>query len=142
VHPDAFDHQKLAQLSRDEPHLFSAILAIASKDYLTDSNVHEICYGHARQLVSSLATGADAGVEGVEALLLLAEWVSHWPPTETAVGRGEEDKVAWMYVGTALRLGYFLDLDRTTFTIENGGEDTSSLARRRLAWAGECVQAC
>jgi len=86
--------------------------------------------------VLSLVTGADAGVEAVEALLLLAEWVSHWPPPQTAVGRGEEDKVAWMYVGTALRLGYFLDLDRTIFNLESSKEESPSLARRRLAWAG------
>jgi hypothetical protein len=120
----------------NEPHLFSAILTIASKDSLSSPDLHEICYSHTRQLVSSLLTGADAGVEAVEALLLLAEWVSHWPPPQTDIGRGEEDKVAWMYVGTALRLGYFLDLDRTAFDRENGEEEIPSLARRRLAWAG------
>lgn len=88
-----------------------------------------------QQLVLSLVTGGDADVEAVEALLLLAEWVYHRPPSKTKVGRGEEDKVAWMYVGTALRLGYFLDLDRTSFNPEIVKE-TLGLSRRRLAWAG------
>jgi hypothetical protein len=89
-----------------------------------------------QQLVLSLVIGGDADVEAVEALLLLAEWVYHRPPSETEVGRGEEDKVAWMYVGTALRLGYFLDLDRTSFNPEIAKEEALGLSRRRLAWAG------
>ena len=86
--------------------------------------------------MASLLAGGDADVEAVEALLLLAEWVSHWPIPNSDVGRGEEDKTAWMYVGTALRLGYFLDLDRTTFSPETDEERLSTLARRRLAWTG------
>lgn len=133
----AFDLQRLPQLSRHEPHLFSAILAIASKDYSSEQNVHEICCRHVRELIFSLATGADADVEAVEAVLLLSEWVCQWSPVETVVGRGEEDKAAWMYVGMALRLGYFLDLDRTIFTIGKRTELTPSLARKQLAWASK-----
>lgn len=86
--------------------------------------------------MASLLAGGFADVEAVEALLLLAEWVSHWPISYSDVGRGEEDKTAWMYVGTALRLGYFLDLDRTTFSPEANKEQLSTFARRRLAWTG------
>ncbi len=58
-----------------------------------------------QQLISNILAGADANVEAVEALLLLSQWVSHRPQVASIVGRGEEDRVAWMYIGTALRLG-------------------------------------
>jgi hypothetical protein len=66
-----------------------------------------------QQLVSMILVGSDANVEAVEALLILSQWVSHHP--EASVGRGEEDKLAWMYIGNALRLGYLLEIDRTSF---------------------------
>jgi hypothetical protein len=68
-----------------------------------------------QQLISMILAGSGANVEAVEAMLLLSQWVSHRPQAEIAVGRGEEDRVAWMYTGTALRLGYFLGIDRTSF---------------------------
>jgi hypothetical protein len=128
---ETFDRTRLPWLSRHEPHLFSAILTIASKD---DERVHQVCYDHMQQLVSMILAGADANVEAVEAMLLLSQWVSHRPQAEIAVGRGEEDRVAWMYIGTALRLGYFLGIDRTSFK-NYGHEDASKFNRMRLAWS-------
>lgn len=81
----------------------------------------------------ALVNGASAGVEAVEALLILAEWISHWARSSNRVARGEEDNVVWMYVGTAVRLAYLLDLDRVTLNQDNTIDDT----RKRLAWAGE-----
>lgn len=89
--------------------------------------------------MSGLAFGAGAGIEGVEALLLLSQWACHKPQAESTVATGGEDKIAWMYIGTALRLGYFLDLDRAIFAPDNGKELSPSLARRRLIWAGEHI---
>ncbi|KUJ12183.1 uncharacterized protein LY89DRAFT_688641 [Mollisia scopiformis] len=126
-----FDRTRLPWLSRNEPHLFSAILTVASKD---NERVHQICYDHMQQLVSDILAGADANVEAVEALLLLSQWVSHRPQASVAVGRGEEDRVAWMYIGTALRLGYFLGIDRAAFKSDSH-EDPAIFNRKRLVWS-------
>lgn len=87
-----------------------------------------------QQLVSDILAGADANVEAVEALLLLSQWVSHRPQASVAVGRGEEDRVAWMYIGTALRLGYFLGIDRAAFKSDSH-EDPAKFNRKRLVWS-------
>jgi hypothetical protein len=88
-----------------------------------------------QSLVSMIVAGADADVEAVEALLLLSQWISHRPQMEkNSVGRGEEGRVAWMYVGTALRLGWYLGIDQTAFK----GEPTEGLAlynRKRVLWS-------
>ena len=68
----------------------------------------------------------------VEAMLILAEWVPRRPHATPAVGRGEEDQAAWMYVGTAIRLGYLLGIDRTGFRTET--DPSAELNRKRLAW--------
>ncbi|RDL37968.1 uncharacterized protein BP5553_05401 [Venustampulla echinocandica] len=128
---ETFDRTRLPWLSRHEPHLFSAILTVASKD---NERVHQVCYDHNQQLISMLLAGTDANVEAVEALLLLSQWVSHRPQASIAVGRGEEDRVAWMYIGTALRLGYFLGIDRTSFR-NDSGEDPAVYNRKRLVWS-------
>jgi hypothetical protein len=127
----SFDRTRLPWMSRHEPHLFSAILTVASKD---DERIHQLCYDHNQQLISMILAGADANVEAVEALLLLSQWVSHRPQASIAVGRGEEDRVAWMYIGTALRLGYFLGIDRTSFRSDSH-EDPAIFNRKRLVWA-------
>jgi hypothetical protein len=128
---ETFDRTRLPWLSRREPHLFSAILTIASKD---NESVHQVCYDHMQQLVSMILAGADVDVEAVEAMLLLSQWVSHRPQASIAVGRGEEDRVAWMYIGTALRLGYFLGIDRTSFKSDSH-EDPAKFNRKRVVWA-------
>jgi hypothetical protein len=87
-------------------------------------------------LVLSLLNGNDAGIDAVEALLLLAEWMSHWSISTGKVGRGEEDKTVWLYVGTAVRLAYFMDLDRVTMALETEQDDQLTVARKRLVWAG------
>ncbi|RDW91616.1 hypothetical protein BP5796_02781 [Coleophoma crateriformis] len=128
---ETFDRPRLAWLSRAEPHLFSAVLTIASKD---NEQLHHVCYEHMQQLISTIMAGGEADVEAVEALLLLSQWVSHRPQQQIAVGRGEEDRTAWMYIGTALRLAYFLGLDRTAFKSESA-EPPARFNRKRLVWA-------
>jgi hypothetical protein len=89
------------------------------------------------QLVSELSAGKKCDVEAVEALLLLAEWEPQDSLSEAReVGCGEEDRAAWMHVGLALRIGYFLGLDRTA--IKHEDEDKAAhFNRRRVTWAGE-----
>lgn len=118
-------------MSRNEPHLFSAILTVASRD---NDALHQICYGHMQKLISMILAGADSSIEAVEALLLLSQWVSRPHTNSSSVGRGEEDRVAWMYIGTALRLAYYIGLDHTSFK-EDNSRDTLSYHRSQLVWA-------
>ncbi|POS85261.1 hypothetical protein EPUL_003434 [Erysiphe pulchra] len=127
----SFDHTYLPWMSRNEHHLFSAILTVASRD---NDALHEICYDHMQKLISMILAGADANIEAVEALLLLSQWVSRPQKNSSSVGRGEEDRVAWMYIGTALRLAYYIGLDRTSFK-DDKNRDTVSFHRNQLVWA-------
>jgi hypothetical protein len=89
------------------------------------------------QLISEIIAGKKCDVEAVEALLLLSEWEPQDSLSEgKEIGCGEEDRAAWMHVGLALRIGYFLGLDRTA--IKHDDEDKAAhFNRRRVTWAGE-----
>ncbi|KAE8151955.1 hypothetical protein BDV25DRAFT_80572 [Aspergillus avenaceus] len=129
-----FDRSELDSFATNEKHLLTAVLTIASKDLVERPEIHEYCSKYMHELISGIAAGADCDVEAVEALLLLAEWEPQGlRPRIERVGRGEEDRAAWMHVGLALRSGYFLGLDRTSFRGDSSG-DTETDARRRLAW--------
>lgn len=129
-----FDPSTLDTFASNEKHLLTAVLSIASKDLVDTPEIHEVCSKYMHELISGIAAGTDCDVEAVEALLLLAEWEPQGlRPRIEAVGRGEEDRAAWMHVGLALRSGYFLGLDRTSFRSDSGG-DAQADSRRRLAW--------
>lgn len=128
-----FDRSALDAFAANEEHLLTAVLTIASKDLVDRPDIHEYCSKYMHELISGIAAGADCDVEAVEALLLLAEWEPQGlRPRIERVGRGEEDRASWMHVGLALRSGYFLGLDRTSFRSDPG--DTATEARKRLAW--------
>lgn len=129
-----FDRNSLDAFAANEKHLLTAVLTIASKDLVDRPEIHEYCSKYMHELISGIAAGADCDVEAVEALLLLAEWEPQGlRPRIERVGRGEEDRAAWMHVGLALRSGYFLGLDRTSFRGDASG-DAELEARKRLAW--------
>jgi hypothetical protein len=134
ANPLAFDLQNLPTIAAKEPHLLTAILTVASKDEKEWWQWHEVCSAHMMQLIAELVYGGGGTVEAVEAMLILAEWVPRRPSSISAVGRGEEDHAAWMYTGTAIRLGYLLGIDRTGFRTEAEGQSLE-LNRKRLAWA-------
>ncbi|THC96607.1 hypothetical protein EYZ11_003899 [Aspergillus tanneri] len=128
-----FERSALDAFATNEKHLLTAVLTIASKDLVERPEIHEYCSKYMHELISGIAAGIDCDVEAVEALLLLAEWEPQGlRPRIERVGRGEEDRAAWMHIGLALRSGYFLGLDRTSFRGDSG--DTETEARRRLAW--------
>lgn len=130
-----FDPLQLDAFAVNEKHLLTAVLTISSKDLTDQSNVHACCSRYMHDLISGIAAGHDVDVEGVEALLLLAEWEPQGLRNHIhKIGRGEEDRSAWMHVGIALRTGYFLALDRTAFRQESV-EEAKTDGRKRLAWA-------
>ncbi|KAJ5774777.1 hypothetical protein N7457_009673 [Penicillium paradoxum] len=130
-----FMRTALDAFATNEKHLLTAVLTIASKDLVSQPEIHEYCSKYMHELISGIAAGAECDVEAIEALLLLAEWEPQGlRPRIERVGRGEEDRAAWMHVGLALRSGYFIGMDRTSFRGESCGNQESE-ARRRLAWA-------
>jgi len=137
--PEAtFDIRRLSLTAQKEPHLLTAILVIASKDLVEEPHVYEACSGHMKGLVSTLAAGGDADVEAVEALLILAEWAPYTQRNAGKVGKGEEDKESWMHVGLALRIAYFLALDKYSFRFVDQGKDPEH-NRKRLLWTAAYV---
>jgi hypothetical protein len=134
----SFDSAYLSDMVRKEPHLLTALLLIASKDLVNEPHIYEACAEHMKSLVSHLAAGGDAGIEAVEALLLLAEWAPYTQRGSAKVGKGEEDKESWMHVGLALRIAYFLALDKYSFRFVDQGKDPNH-DRKRLIWTAAYV---
>ncbi|KAF2843408.1 hypothetical protein M501DRAFT_1005983 [Patellaria atrata CBS 101060] len=133
--PETFDSSRLIETATREQHLLTAILVIASKDLLDEPNLYEVCSSYMRSLVSDLAAGGEGDVGAVEALLILAEWTPYTQKKAQSghIGRGEEDREAWCHVGIALRLAYFLGLDKFSFRLMDEGKD-SLFSRKRLVW--------
>lgn len=116
-----------------EPVLLTAILVVASRDLVDGPQTFDICTAHMRALVSDLSAGGPCDVSAVEALLLLAEWTPYTSRSDAGnVGRGEEDREAWMHVGIALRIAYFLGLDRYSFFVREDKDPQRQ--RKRLTW--------
>lgn len=125
-------------MASQEPHLLTAMITVAARDLPQGEHILRTCSTYMHQLVSELSAGKKCHVEAVEALLLLAEWEPQDSMSEAReVGCGEEDRAAWMHVGLALRIAYFLGLDRTAIKHEDEAK-AAQLNRRRVTWAGEC----
>lgn len=129
------DATNLNKTAREERHLLTAIMVVASRDLTDEPQLFTTCAEYMRTLVSALAAGGPGNVEAVEALLLLAEWTPYTSRSDAGhVGRGEEDREAWMHVGTALRIGYFLGLDRYSFSVRGDDVKDPQWQRKRLVW--------
>ena len=130
-----FEKASLDRWATTGKHLLTAVLTIASKDLVEQPHIHQSISRYMHDLISGIAAGHECEVEAVEALLLLAEWEPQGLRNNIeTVGRGEEDRSAWMHVGMALRTGYYLGLDRTAFRQESD-EEAKIDARKRFAWA-------
>ncbi|QIW95388.1 hypothetical protein AMS68_000906 [Peltaster fructicola] len=134
VPASTLDAARLPETANTEPVLLTAILVVASRDLVDEPQIFTTCTEHMRALVSDLSAGGPCDVSAVEALLLLAEWTPYTSRSDAGnVGRGEEDREAWMHVGIALRIAYFLGLDRYSFCVRDDPKDSQS-QRRRLTW--------
>lgn len=132
------DPSRLAETAQLEPHLLTAILVISSKDLIEEPQLYDACSDYMKRLVSDLAAGGDSDIEAVEALLLLAEWAPYTQRGSGKVGKGEEDKESWMHVGVALRIAYFLGLDKYSFRVVDDGKDPHH-NRKRLVWTAAYI---
>ena len=119
-------------MASSEPHLFAAILTIASAD--VDTHVHSTCSDHVQAQVANLMYGGDGDIEAVEALLILSEWATIWQPSPTSTGKGLEDRSTWMLVGMGVRLAVYLGLEHTSFRTNDPSKMTADHYRRRLVW--------
>lgn len=132
----AFEYDNLRGFAAHEPQLLTAVLVIATKDLIEEPALYEITSTYMKSLVSDLAAGSDGSIGAVEALLILAEWAPYTQRSQSGfIGRGEEDKESWMHVGVALRIGYFLGLEKFSFRSADESKDPL-LARKRLVWTG------
>lgn len=132
--PSTLDARNLPVTAQQEPHLLTAILVMASKDLIEESEVYNVCSEYMQALISALVAGGPGGVEAVEALLILAEWAPYTSRSQAGnVGRGEEDREAWMHVGTALRIAYYLGLDKYSFPVVDDAKDPH-WRRKRHVW--------
>ncbi|KAK7537176.1 uncharacterized protein J3D65DRAFT_645916 [Phyllosticta citribraziliensis] len=132
--PHAFDVSNLIDFAHKEPHLLTAILVIASKDLAEEMHLYESASEFMKILMSDLAAGGNGGVEAVEALLLLAEWAPFTQRVHVGkIGKGEEDREAWNSSGLAIRLAYYMGLERYSFKIINDGKDPQ-FNRKLLVW--------
>ncbi|KAH7063155.1 hypothetical protein B0J12DRAFT_641616 [Macrophomina phaseolina] len=115
--PQVFDINRLHETAQKEPTLLTAILVIASKDLVEEGHIYEICAEHMKGMISDLAAG-DLGIA-----------------QSGKVGKGEEDREAWNSSGMALRLAYFLGLEKYSFKVTDDGRDPQ-FSRKLLVWTG------
>ncbi|KAF2087098.1 hypothetical protein K490DRAFT_42470 [Saccharata proteae CBS 121410] len=133
--PETFDPARIRDLAQKEPHLLTAILVIAAKDLIEETQIYDVCSDYMTTLISELVAGGTADVEAVEGLLLLAEWTPYTQRAQSGdkVGRGEEDREAWMKCGLALRHAYYLGLEQYSFKGMEASKDPQ-FDRKLLAW--------
>lgn len=101
-------------------------------DNKADTYINQACEEHVRYLVSQLMYGTGVSIQAVEALLILAEWAV-WNQHEGSTP--SKDSAAWMLSGTAIRIGYLLGLDHTSFRSDSPDAIINDLCHKRLVWS-------
>ncbi|KAH6657650.1 fungal-specific transcription factor [Truncatella angustata] len=134
AHRDIFFDKNVMKWTREEQHLLTAILAVATKDEPNWSRAHDACSQHMESLVTKLIYTGSTTVGAVEALLILAEWAPQSPQENAAIGCGKEDPGSWMLVGLAIRLGYLQKLEQTGL-IQGQDSESEHTSRQKIAWA-------
>ncbi|KAJ9610625.1 hypothetical protein H2200_005402 [Cladophialophora chaetospira] len=92
-----------------EPHFMAAILVVTT-GLLGEHTLHHHLWQRVERLFAEVAIkGTNGSLEMIEGLLLLSEYP---PNMGHSTGLGFEDRMCWMTVGTAVRLGYLLGLEQ------------------------------
>ncbi|KAI1616029.1 hypothetical protein EDD36DRAFT_483846 [Exophiala viscosa] len=116
-----------------EPHFMAAILVVTAA-LMGDQALHDVLWQRVQRVFADVAIkGADQSLEIIEGLLLLSEY----PPN---MGNGTnqvfEDRMCWMTVGTAVRLGYLLGLEQLSMHPDDMEEKSvDDPARGKVVWA-------
>lgn len=140
AHRNVFDLHQTSRWLREEPHLVTAILTIASKDESASSSIHDACVSHIQDLICKLVFWGTSEIGAIEALLILAEWFPQRLQGAPTTGQGEEDQGTWMQVGLAVRLGYLNGLEQAG--LADKALNSDEFHRKRLVWAGMRAPHC
>lgn len=133
----------LAKFAAEELHLVTVFCVIASR-HDRQTRVHDKTWAYCQTLINDIMLGKTASIGAVESLLLLSEWLPRQPDTEASKVNAEENRMSWMLVGTAVRLGYMMGLDSKTLLPARPSEDYAASTpaddlfdRERVAWTCE-----
>lgn len=110
-----FNPHELDTFFAEAKSLLTAVLTVASKDYLIEPDLHNTICTYMQELIAEIVNGSDCELEAVEALLILSEWEPHGLGDGLGVFNQGEDRAAWMHIGIAVRIGYRLGIDATSF---------------------------
>lgn len=125
--------QILAMAAR-EPHFMAAILVVAA-GLLGEYALHRLLWQRVERLFSQVAIrGEIESLELLEALLLLSEFP---PNMGYSAGLRSEDRMCWMTVGTAVRLGYLLGLEQLVMLVDDVDEKAmvDDKSRGKVVWS-------
>ncbi|KAK4702747.1 hypothetical protein P7C70_g3474, partial [Phenoliferia sp. Uapishka_3] len=135
--------EQLAKFAHEELHLTTVMCVISSR-HDKNPRVHDKSWAYLQTLINDIILGKNVGVGAVEALLLLSEYLPRQQDVAASKLNAEENRMSWMLVGTAVRLGYMLGLDQKTMmpakplSETTSGEDSTEVNNReRVAWTCE-----
>ncbi|EXJ71694.1 uncharacterized protein A1O5_05502 [Cladophialophora psammophila CBS 110553] len=116
-----------------EPHFMAAILVVTT-GLLGEYTLHRHLWQRVERLFAQVAIkGTDESLEMIEGLLLLSEYP---PNMGHSTGLGFEDRMCWMTVGTAVRLGYLLGLEQLVMQPDDIEEKfVDDRGRGKIVWA-------
>ncbi|KAL1412259.1 hypothetical protein Q8F55_000002 [Vanrija albida] len=123
---------QLVSLGAKEPYLMSAILVVTA-GLTGELTLHRKLWQRVQTLFAEVALqGTGASIDTVEGLLLLSEYP---PNMGQRSGLQHEDRMCWMTLGIAIRLGYLLGLDQLAILNEDD-DDMPAISRERgsVAW--------
>ncbi|KIW95037.1 uncharacterized protein Z519_03618 [Cladophialophora bantiana CBS 173.52] len=116
-----------------EPHFVAAILVVTT-GLLGEYTLHRHLWQRVERLFAQVAIkGTNESLEMIEGLLLLSEYP---PNMGHSTGLGFEDRMCWMTVGTAVRLGYLLGLEQLVMQPDDIEEKfVDDRGRGKIVWA-------
>ncbi|KAK9317220.1 hypothetical protein V1524DRAFT_423613 [Lipomyces starkeyi] len=114
-----------------EPCLLTAMVIVASR--YENHVVHDQCWKYMQQLISDLVFGIEPTVGAIESLLLLSENIPRLPNVDTYKLSYHEERMAWNFIGLAIRLSYYLGFDQKTMVNLTDKMDDET-HRERLVW--------
>jgi len=116
-----------------EPHFIAAILVVTT-GLLGEHTLHHHLWQRVERLFAEVAIrGTNESLEMIEGLLLLSEYPPNMGHT---TGLGFEDRMCWMTVGTAVRLGYLLGLEQLVMQPDDIEERfVDDRGRGKIVWS-------
>ncbi|KAK6386190.1 hypothetical protein LTS17_001765 [Exophiala oligosperma] len=149
--PTTSEH--ILNMAGREPHFTAAILVVTT-GLLGEHNLHQLLWRRVERVFAEVAIkGTNESLEMIEGLLLLSGTVIplfnpftyskcvdvflEYPPNMGhSTGLRFEDRMCWMTVGTAVRLGYLLGLEQLVMQPDDIEEKNfEDRARGKIVWS-------